>query len=543
MSAAGQLTVVIPTRDRWPVLRRTLAALGTQSVQGFQVVVSVDGEDQAVPPDLGPVRVVTGRAGGSAVARNRGIEAVDTPLTMLLDDDMIPVPTMVERHLARHAAEPDPLVATLGQAVWHPDLRPSPTSRWLDWSGLMFDYAALEGWAGRDVGWGRFYSCNVSLKTELLRRVGGFDESFIHYYEDTDLAKRLGEEGMVLRYEPDALTQHLQGFDWADVRRRFDRVAIGERLMVRKHPDFDPWFLPRMRAALDGPAPLPVWPHLADVLPSSTGRLRRAARSRAHRHRLRSLAPSYLASYRRAEVLAELMDHLGDRYDPMLLVHSEAELEREEAEHPSEDAFYRASEVYPYDLAAFEVSPTKEPYHRLLLRHLGPGARVLDHGCGIGSDGLALADAGCQPAFADFDNPSTRFLRYRLERRGIEADVYDIDRDVPGGFDAVVSYDVIEHLDDPFGYLERLETLGRIVSVNLLEPDPHDTHLHKPLPVADLLDHVASRGLLEYRRCHGRSHVVVYEPGAASPRRGRWRLAAGRARTRPSPLARLRSTA
>ena len=75
-----------------------------------------------------------------------------------------------------------------------------------------------------------------------------------------------------------------------------------------------------------------------------------------------------------------------------------------------------------------------------------PGSRLLDYGCGIGSDGLMLLEAGYRVEFADFDNPSTEYLRWRLEQRGFDAPVHDLDKDVPDGFDAAYAFDVIEHV-------------------------------------------------------------------------------------------------
>jgi 2-polyprenyl-3-methyl-5-hydroxy-6-metoxy-1,4-benzoquinol methylase len=519
VTGAADLTVVIPTRDRWPTLRRTLEALRRQTVQGFAIVVSVDGDDQDVP-DLGAgVEVVQRRLGGSASARNAGAARVRTEVMLLLDDDMVPVPDLVARHLAVHDAHPEVEAGALGCAQWHPELRPTAVSRWLDWSNMMFDFEKLRGCEGTDVGWGRFFSCNVSIKTALFERVGGFDETFIHYYEDTDLAKRLGESGLRLYYEPRALSQHLQEFDWPAVQRRFDRVALGERLMVRKHADFRPWFKPMMEGALHAAPVRSAWVTIADrlgLVPGVPEVVRRPARERAHRHRLQQLAPSYLAAYRRAEALCELMDYLGDRYDPKRLIHNDAELDRESEAYEDEEDFYRSSEMYLYNLTIFEMSGTKEPYRAELVRHLRPGARVLDYGCGIGADGLALGDEGFDVSFADFANPSTELLRWRLARRGRDAPVYDLDRDeVPSGFDAVFCFDVIEHIDDPFAFLERLESLADLVMVNFLEPDPDETHLHKPLPVDELLARCRARGLVSYELHHGRSHLVAYAGLAA----------------------------
>ena len=167
---------------------------------------------------------------------------------------------------------------------------------------------------------------------------------------------------------------------------------------------------------------------------------------------------------------AELRAYLGSAYDRSLLERYQQTLEDELVEIGDEQTLYRTSEAYLYNLTAFAMTGTKLPYLADLTRLVPPPARILDYGCGIGSDGLALLEAGYRVAFADFDNPSTRYLRWRLEQRGLEAPVHDLDRgEVPAGFDAAFAFDVIEHVDDPLGFLGELESRARLVAVNFLE--------------------------------------------------------------------------
>lgn len=207
---------------------------------------------------------------------------------------------------------------------------------------------------------------------------------------------------------------------------------------------------------------------------------------------------------------AELRGYLGDAFEFERLHNYQDQLDAEYAEIADEQAFYRTSEGYLYNLTAFAMTRTKLPYLEALQRHVPAGARLLDYGCGIGSDGLLLLDAGYRVEFADFDNPSVEYLRWRLARRGLDAPVHDLSVGVPAGFDGAYAFDVIEHVDDPFAFLGEMERRAATVVVNFLEAEPDDQDLHHELPIARLVDHAADHRLREYAVLHRRSHLVVY---------------------------------
>lgn len=533
---AEDLAVVVPTFNRWDALRRCLDALRNQTVSGFEVVVVVDGDDAPVPTDIDATVVVRPHA-GPAAARNAGVASTDRRLILFLGDDVFVTPQAVERHLGRHNAEPSDEVAVLGRVDWHPDVADAPINRWLDWSGSQFDFHAVERATSRDLGFGRFFTSNVSLKRALFDDAGGFDEEFPYAaYEDIELGWRLAEKGMVLRYEPGARAHHLHHYDWPSLERRFQAVGRSERIMVRKHPWFEPFFREQVAWLRDAPPISPIWARGVERIPPRFARARAAFRERADRWYCQRLAGPFLDAYDGERGLEELREYLGEGYDEAKLRNHSAEVDAEEHAAGSELDFYRSSEAYLYDLTVFAMSGTKAPYRRVIRALAPPGAKVLDYGCGIGSDGLLLAEDGYDVAFADFDNPSTRFLRWRLDRRGIDSPIYDVDANVPAGFDLVFCFDVIEHVRDPFDFLAQLEGRGGIVVVNFLEPEPGDTHLHKPLPIDRLLRHAAAHDLLHYSRHHGRSHLVAYRPVTPerqrSARRAEVALAAQRLRDR-----------
>ncbi|HVY08672.1 MAG TPA: glycosyltransferase [Mycobacteriales bacterium] len=477
----GDLAVVIPTRDRWPILARTLAALAAQTVSGFAVVVVVDGEDQTVPALPAGINVVQVAHGGPGRARNAGVQSCRKSLVLFLGDDMIPAPDLVERHLARHGREGGPTVAVLGSVEWHPEVRRTPLLKWIDTAGMQFEVAGI----GDDAGWGRFYSCNVSLPRTLFEAAGGFDPDFAYYYEDLDIAYRLRDAGMSLRYEPRARVEHLHSYDEESFERRLRGIAKGEFMLTQRRPDFAPYFANKFRS-VQGQPKRTVDPWLA------------------------RFAPTYLDAFEAEQELAELKAYLGEDYDELMLRGHQQAVDAEEAAAPDELTFYRTSTAYLYDLTVFAMSGTKRPYRDEIMRRVGPGSRLLDYGCGIGSDGLRLRDAGYLVDFADFDNPSTRYLRHRLEQRGIDAQVYDVDTDRPTGYELAYCFDVIEHVDEPFGFLADIEATADLVAINFLEPTADDVHVHKPLPIKALLAHATKRGLIHYSKHYGRSHFVIY---------------------------------
>ncbi len=210
------ISVVIPTRNRWQVLAATLDALAAQSRPVLELVVvddgSTDGTREALARRLDerplPFPVVSVRQGhaGQGAARNRGIARASGDLVLLLGDDVRPAPGCVAAHLAAHSSLGLD-AAVVGPAWWdHDTMRVSPFLDFVQRDGAQFAWDRMVD--GAEVGFGHFYTSNVSLPRRVALAFP-FDESFRAYgWEDIELGARLQAAGLPIVYRADAAARH-----------------------------------------------------------------------------------------------------------------------------------------------------------------------------------------------------------------------------------------------------------------------------------------------------------------------------------------------
>jgi GT2 family glycosyltransferase len=254
---APRISVVIPTRRRRDPLARTLAALERQTLDptAYEVVVVADPADAAeaveavVAPGRRrmPTRLIAGVADNASASRNAGWHAARAPLVLFLGDDILAVPELLARHLARHDAAGDDRCGVLGLVRWATELRATAFMRWLD-RGVQFDFHSIRG---DEAPWYHLYTANVSLSRAALERVGGFDaERYPFLYEDLDLGLRLHRAGgFRLLYEPAAAGEHLHRPTLEEWRARMAAVAVAERRWTEEHPEMRAYFRDRLAEA------------------------------------------------------------------------------------------------------------------------------------------------------------------------------------------------------------------------------------------------------------------------------------------------------
>ncbi len=202
------MTVVIPTLAAGEALAECLRSLEGQTFRDFEVIV-VDNSGEGLARGS-PARVIENpRNLGFGAAVNQGMRASRAPYLATLNDDAAARPGWLEALV--HAIQPRPDAGMCASKVLLAELGV------LDSAGMLM---CADG-SSRQRGHGRppsefstpeevlFPSGSAALyRRAMLEEIGGFDEDFFLYSEDTDLGLRARWAGWRCLYAPDAIVDH-----------------------------------------------------------------------------------------------------------------------------------------------------------------------------------------------------------------------------------------------------------------------------------------------------------------------------------------------
>lgn len=226
MSAAPQISVIIPVFDRAHCIAEAVASALQQEPVTVQVVVVDDGSSdgsadvvRATFPDDPRVVVLRQDNLGPSAARNLGTAAATAPLVTYLDSDDVLVPGGLAAQLAALQA-PDGPDAVVGGHRLVKVVGETP-----DWLVTRPDWSQGPKW--------------TSMLTERrhIEAIGCFDEG-MWMAEDIDIIARFREAGLRLdviddvvverRWFGDNLTRNLKA-DFSDVRMVLRRATARRR--------------------------------------------------------------------------------------------------------------------------------------------------------------------------------------------------------------------------------------------------------------------------------------------------------------------------
>ena len=196
--SGARWSVVIPTFDRHETLARCLERLapGAQSLDAsrYEVIVTDDARLSSTRSFLAqrfPWALYThGPARGPAANRNHGAAQATGEWIAFTDDDTLPTREWLASYAA--AAERDANAEALEGRTTCPGGFRTPV-----W------YAPVN-----ETG-GLFWSCNIAVRADRFRSIGGFDEGYtVAHMEDQDLRERLKAAKVPMLWVPEAWVEH-----------------------------------------------------------------------------------------------------------------------------------------------------------------------------------------------------------------------------------------------------------------------------------------------------------------------------------------------
>lgn len=220
-------SIIIPTKDKLTRLRLILEALQYQVNETIEVIVVLDGcrpeviaEFDGLPFHYHPKKIISDRNVGRAAARNLGLRAARGEIVIFLDDDRIPAPDFIARHLAGHEQQCVLIGERKQVDLSEGEITSYVTDFRIERLQEIYRRAYIEifnnltkkvllsphshfRWLGLATG-------NVSIARADLIKTGGFDENFTGWgYEDIELGYRLFREKIPFIKDSSIINYHL----------------------------------------------------------------------------------------------------------------------------------------------------------------------------------------------------------------------------------------------------------------------------------------------------------------------------------------------
>ena len=222
------LRAVVVTYCSGPFLDLLMTSIPASSARQVPLTVvdnaSTDGTVEYATQHEAIQLIHAGRNLGYGRAANLGIGRSTEDWVVISNPDVRFEPGAIDS--LREAASRWPRAGVLGPQILTPDGRVYPSARELPSLGRGIGHAIFGWWwptnpwtAGyrrereapseRTAGW--LSGACLLVRREAFEDVGGFDESYFMYFEDTDLCERLSLAGWDVVYAPSAVVEHHGG--------------------------------------------------------------------------------------------------------------------------------------------------------------------------------------------------------------------------------------------------------------------------------------------------------------------------------------------
>ncbi|NBI29357.1 glycosyltransferase family 2 protein [Chengkuizengella marina] len=255
-----KVSVILPIYNAKNLLKASLLTFTYQVLEhddSFEVIVvddgSTDGTDEVVSSlelnyKIEYIYLPRTEKSSRSAARNKGIEVASGDVLLFVDGDHLVPPNFINEHLRFHKVYDNFAIIGFRQFLSKGDIpmdklkegfsvKMFPPIIKLDERFQVVNQFS-ENFSNLEYIWYLFWTCNCSVKRNIVEKIGGFDEDFIHWgLEDCEFGYRLYKQGVRFAYNRESIVYHQH--HPAD---EFDKILKWHQnydIFRSKHPDIE----------------------------------------------------------------------------------------------------------------------------------------------------------------------------------------------------------------------------------------------------------------------------------------------------------------
>jgi GT2 family glycosyltransferase/glycosyltransferase involved in cell wall biosynthesis len=267
---APDASIIIPVFNQWRYTRQCLVSLAeTECRTPFEIILVDDASTDETPEGMKAIMGVTGLRNesnsGFIASCNRGLDQARGEFTVFLNNDTEVTDGWLDRLLETFEQVAD--AGLVGARLVYPDGRLQECGGMIFKDGSGWNYGKHDDPEKPEYQYLREVDyCSgacIAIRTDTLRELGGFDAHYAPaYYEDTDLAFRVREQGKKVIVQPASTVIHHEGVtsgtdtssgtkQYQEVNREKFLQRWQKQLQEQPDPITDPKDLAQVRSARD----------------------------------------------------------------------------------------------------------------------------------------------------------------------------------------------------------------------------------------------------------------------------------------------------
>ena len=205
------VSIIICTYNRAPFLNRTLYSLRNLHYKDFEVIVvngpSDDYTEEILERYKGRIKTAKNPEKNLSVSRNIGIRLAAGDIVAFIDDDAIPDPMWLDDIVSMYD---DPSVGGAGGVVYGPgDAHTQFENGYVDFWGDAEVHCPQSDYNDKDGDrYNMMLGTNCTFLRSVMQKVGGFDEYYDYFHDESDACLRVVRAGFAIRNHPRAYIHH-----------------------------------------------------------------------------------------------------------------------------------------------------------------------------------------------------------------------------------------------------------------------------------------------------------------------------------------------